>query len=46
MLNPYDYDDAEALAESVADIVEPLRDLIVRAHATDDPASLVTGGRT
>jgi len=32
MLNPYDHDDAEALADHVAGIVEPLADLVRRAR--------------
>ena len=32
MLNPYDHDDAEALADHAAGIVEPLADLVRRAR--------------
>jgi hypothetical protein len=32
MLNPYDHEDAEELAENVAGIVEPMKTLIVRAQ--------------
>lgn len=35
MLNPYDHDDADALAASVADVVAPLRELIAAAERTD-----------
>ncbi|MFL5817579.1 MAG: cysteine hydrolase family protein [Conexibacter sp.] len=35
MLNPYEHDDAETLADSVATIVEPLAALIARARETE-----------
>jgi nicotinamidase-related amidase len=35
MLNPYDHEDAETLAEHVAEIVDPLADLIGRAREDD-----------
>jgi nicotinamidase-related amidase len=35
MLNPYEHDDAETLAETVAGIVEPLADLVARAHEAE-----------
>lgn len=41
MLNPYDHADADALASSAADAVEPLRDLIARAQARADDLDLV-----
>ncbi|MGN6187396.1 MAG: cysteine hydrolase family protein [Conexibacter sp.] len=36
MLNPYDHEDAAALADNVAAIVEPLADLVRRAREDDD----------
>ncbi|SEG40456.1 Nicotinamidase-related amidase [Thermomonospora echinospora] len=36
MLNPYEHEDADALADSVEKIVEPLRGLIERARERDD----------
>ena len=36
MLNPYDHEDADALADSVAEIVEPVAALIARARDRDD----------
>jgi nicotinamidase-related amidase len=36
MLNSYRHDDADLLAESVAEIVEPLAKLIEQAHGSDD----------
>lgn len=43
MLNPYDHEDADALAASAERIVEPLSDLIARARAAehDDRADLI-----
>jgi nicotinamidase-related amidase len=35
MLNPYDHEDAEPLAASAAEIVEPLSDLVARARAEE-----------
>ena len=35
MLNPYDHDDADRLAESAEDVVDPIRRLIDRAAAED-----------
>jgi nicotinamidase-related amidase len=35
MLNAYDHEDAEALAESVEDVVEPIRGLLERAAVED-----------
>src|SRR5689334_4391418 len=35
MLNPYDHDDADALADHAAAIVEPLADLVRRAREAD-----------
>ncbi|MBB4662299.1 cysteine hydrolase family protein [Conexibacter arvalis] len=35
MLNPYDHDDADALAASAEAVVEPLRDLIERSRDAD-----------
>jgi nicotinamidase-related amidase len=35
MLNPYEHDDADALAASVGEIVAPLADLIARAREDD-----------
>jgi nicotinamidase-related amidase len=40
MLNPYDHEDAEALAENVAAIADPLADLISRS-CEDEDATLV-----
>jgi len=36
MLNPYEHEDADALASSVAQIVEPLAGLIDRVRSSDD----------
>ena len=36
MLNPYEHDDADVLADSVATIVEPLAGLIARARETEE----------
>jgi nicotinamidase-related amidase len=36
MLNPYDHQDADLLAENVEEMVEPLRGLIARARESDD----------
>lgn len=36
MLNPYDHEDAEKLAASVAEIIDPLADLFSRAREHDD----------
>jgi nicotinamidase-related amidase len=36
MLNPYQHRDAEPLAASVGEIVEPLANLVSRAHERDD----------
>jgi len=36
MLNPYDHEDADALAEHAAQVVEALADLISRAREDDD----------
>jgi nicotinamidase-related amidase len=36
MLNPYEHEDADALAGNVEKIVEPLRDLVGRARGRDD----------
>ncbi|MFI0353950.1 cysteine hydrolase family protein [Actinomadura sp. 9N407] len=36
MLNPYEHQDADVLAESVEKMVEPLRGLIARARERDD----------
>lgn len=36
MLNPYDHEDADALADHVADTIEPLADLIGRAREDPD----------
>lgn len=36
MLNPYEHDDADALARSVETIVDPLRVLIAHARGSDD----------
>jgi nicotinamidase-related amidase len=36
MLNPYDHEDAEPLADHVEEIVEPLRELVGRARESDD----------
>lgn len=33
MLNPYEHEDADALAATVAGVVEPLRELVARARA-------------
>lgn len=43
MLNPYEHADADALAASVADVVDPLRDLVARASggARDGRAELI-----
>lgn len=42
MLNPYDHADADALADSAADAVQPLRELIARARAaSSDDLDLV-----
>lgn len=38
MLNPYDHEDAGALAAHAATVVEPLADLIARAREDDDIA--------
>jgi len=35
MLNPYDHEDADVLAASAADAVEPLSRLVARAHETE-----------
>jgi len=35
MLNPYDHEDGEQLADHVAEIVKPLADLVARARASD-----------
>lgn len=35
MLNPYDHEDADVLAEHAADMVEPLADLVRRAREDD-----------
>ncbi|HEX2161031.1 MAG TPA: isochorismatase family cysteine hydrolase [Thermoleophilaceae bacterium] len=39
MLNPYDHEDAEVLAESVEDVVEPIRVLL--DHAGDDDVDVI-----
>jgi nicotinamidase-related amidase len=36
MINTYDHPDAETLAESVADVLPNIRELIRRGHASDD----------
>ncbi|MBC6463851.1 isochorismatase family cysteine hydrolase, partial [Actinomadura sp. HBU206391] len=36
MMNPYDHEDADLLAGSVETIIEPLRELIDRAHDQED----------
>ena len=36
MMNPYDHEDADRLIEGVQPIVEPLRELIGRAHDRED----------
>jgi nicotinamidase-related amidase len=38
MLNPYDHEDADVLAENVAAIVDPLADLISRSYEDRDAA--------
>lgn len=41
MLNPYDHEDADALADNAAAVVEPLADLIARAREDDVDAIYV-----
>lgn len=41
MLNPYDHEDADVLAEHVAPIVEPLRELIARVRASRSAVDLI-----